>query len=90
MSRQARRDVVGHVMAAHQMGVTRACGLIGVSRSLNGYQSKRPDYGPLKERLCDLAAQKYRYGYRRLHVLLLREGIKVNRKRTYRVYKKPA
>jgi putative transposase len=74
-------------MAAHQMGVTRACGLIGISRSLYGYQSKRPDDGPLKERLCELAAQKRRYGYRRLHVLLLREGIKVNRKRTYRVYR---
>ena len=87
VSPQARRDAVGHVMAAHQMGVTRACGLIGISRSLYGYQSKRPDDGPLKERLCELAAQKRRYGYRRLHVLLLREGIKVNRKRTYRVYR---
>ena len=87
MSPQARRDAVGRVMAAHQMGITRACGLIGISRSLYGYQSKRPDYGPLKERLCDLAAQKRRYGYRRLHVLLLREGVKVNRKRTYRVYR---
>ncbi len=72
-------------MAAHQMGVTRACGLISVSRSLCDYQSRRPDDGPLKERLCDLAAQKRRYGYRRLHVLLLRKGIKVSRKRTYRV-----
>jgi putative transposase len=87
VSPQARRDAVGHVMAVHQMGITRACGLIGISRSLYGYQSKRPDDGPLKERLCDLAAQKRRYGYRRLHVLLLREGIKVNRKRTYRVYR---
>ena len=87
VSPQARRDAVGHVMTAHQIGVTRACGLIGISRSLHGYQSKRPDDGPLKERLCDLAAQKRRYGYRRLHVLLLREGIKVNRKRTYRVYR---
>ena len=87
VSPQARRDAVDHVMAAHQMGITKACGLIGISRSLYGYQSKRPDDGPLKERLCDLAAQKRRYGYRRLHVLLLREGIKVNRKRTYRVYR---
>ena len=74
-------------MVAHQMGITRACGLIGISRSLYGYQFKRPDDGPLKERLCDLAAQKRRYGYRRLRVLLLREAVKVNRKRTYRVYR---
>jgi putative transposase len=74
-------------MATDQMGVTRACGLIGRSRSLFGYQSKRLGDRPLKEPLCDLAWQKRRYGYRRLHVLLLREGIKVNRKRTYRVYR---
>lgn len=69
-----------------QLGVTRACGLIGISRSLYRYESKRPDDGPLKERLTALAGQKRRYGYRRLHVLLLREGWLLNWKRTYRVY----
>lgn len=73
-------------MATQQMGVTRACGLIGISRSLYRYQGKRPADAELKERLCELAAQKRRYGYRRLHVLLCREGWEINRKRTYRVY----
>ena len=73
-------------MEAHRLGVTRACGLIGISRSLYGYQSRRPDDGKLKERLCELAGQKRRYGYRRLHVLLCREGWEINHKRTYRVY----
>jgi putative transposase len=68
------------------MGVTRACGLIGISRSLYRYQAKRPADQELRERLCELAAQKRRYGYRRLHVLLCREGWEINRKRTYRVY----
>jgi putative transposase len=60
--------------------------MIGISRSLYRYESKRPDDGKLKEWLAELAGQKRRYGYRRLHVLLCREGWKINRKRTYRVY----
>lgn len=75
-----------HLMAAHEMGVTRACGLIGISRSLYRYEAKRPDDSELLERLTALAGQKRRYGYRRLHVLLKREGWKINWKRTYRVY----
>lgn len=74
-------------MATRQMGVTRACGLMGISRSLYRYESKRPDDAPLKDRLTALAGQKRRYGYRRLHVLLLREGWLLNWKRTYRVYR---
>ncbi len=73
-------------MTAHQLGVTRACGLIGISRSLYRYAAKRPDDGELKQRLSELAEQKRRYGYRRLHVLLCREGWEINRKRTYRLY----
>ena len=80
------RDVVTHLMATQTLGVTRACGLIGISRSLYRYASTRPDDAPLKERLTALAGQKRRYGYRRLHVLLLREGWLLNWKRTYRVY----
>lgn len=68
------------------MGVTRACGLIGISRSLYAYESRRPDDDELKKRLAELAGQKRRYGYRRLHVLLCREGWAINHKRTYRVY----
>ncbi len=74
-------------MAAHPLGVTRACGLIGISRSLYRYQAKRPSDMALKDRLSELAAQKRRYGYRRLHVLLRREGWHHNAKRTYRVYR---
>lgn len=83
---QARRLAVAHLMTIHRMGVTRACGLIGISRSLFRYQSKRPDDGELLARLIALAGQKRRYGYRRLHVLLRREGWELNWKRTYRVY----
>ncbi len=83
---QAKRDAVTHLLTAHQLGVTRAFGLIGISRSLYRYESTRPDDKALTERLTTLAGQKRRYGYRRLHVLLYREGWRINRKRTYRVY----
>lgn len=83
---QAKRAAVSHLMERHQMGVTRACGLIGISRSLYRYEARRPTDQGFKERLCELAAHKRRYGYRRLHVLLCREGWQINRKRTYRVY----
>jgi putative transposase len=87
VSPQAKREAVTHLMVTHQFGVTRSCGLIGISRSLYRYESKRPDDTPLKERLAELAGQKRRYGYRRLHVLLRREGWLLNWKRTYRVYR---
>lgn len=75
-----------YLMATHKLGVTRACGLIGISRSLYRYESTRPDDKELTERLTALAGEKRRYGYRRLHVLLCREGWTLNCKRTYRVY----
>lgn len=57
------------------------------NRSTMYYQSCRRDRGELRVRLRDLAAVRVRYGYRRLHVLLRREGWKINHKLVYRIYK---
>jgi len=51
------------------------------------YASLRPDDGGLRQRLRALAAERRRFGYRRLHILLKREGILLNRKKLYRLYK---
>ena len=59
-----------HLMVTYPFGVTQSCGLIGISRSLHRYESKRPDDSLFTERLTELAGQTRRYGYRRLHVLL--------------------
>jgi putative transposase len=67
--------------------VTRACGLIRVSRSLYRYRSRRPACVELRERICEIAALKRRYGYRRTRIKLRREGWTVNRKLTYRLYR---
>ena len=84
---QVRREAVAVLMHERGYGVTKACGLIGISRSLYGYRSRRPPPQALVERLKALAAEKRRYGYRRLHILLRREGHQINRKRTYRLYR---
>lgn len=87
VSPQVRRQAVDALRMERGFGITRACGLIGISRSLYGYRSRRLADAELAERIGELAAQKRRYGYRRIHVLLRREGWAVNRKRTYRVYR---
>lgn len=65
----------------------RASGLVGLSRNTLRYQ-RRPDTdGELRKRLKELAEKRRRFGCRRLHVLLKREGLVVNHKRTERIYK---
>jgi len=65
----------------------RACGLIGVDRASARYRRRRSNDAALRERLRELAHERRRFGYRRLHVLLMREGWKVNHKRVYRFYR---
>lgn len=65
----------------------RACRLVGISRTVLNYQpSETADTVALRARLVELAAERRRFGYRRLHVLVDREGIKANHKRIYRLY----
>lgn len=64
----------------------RACRLAGVGRSVCRYQARRRDDPALRERLRELAGERRRFGYRRLTVLLRREGWPVNHKRVYRIY----
>jgi putative transposase len=65
---------------------TRSCTLLGISRSCYRYTSAEKDT-ELKDRLRQLAHEKPRYGSRRLHVLLKKEGLVINHKRTERLYK---
>ena len=87
VSPQAKRAAVAVLMTERDFGVTRACGLIGISRSLYRYRSRRPDSAPLRARIEEIAATKRRYGYRRVYLRLRREGWEVNRKRVYRLYR---
>jgi hypothetical protein len=87
VSPQVKREAVTALMNERSFGVTRACGLVQISVSLYRYRSRRADCAQLRERICDIAATKRRYGYRRVHILLRREGWSVNRKLTYRLYR---
>ena len=81
-----RREVVRHLQGAYAIGERRACHATGFHRSSQRYRPRRDPQTELRMRLRDLAAVRVRYGYRRLHVLLRREGWPVNHKRTYRLY----
>jgi putative transposase len=84
---QAKREAVTVLMVERGFGVTRACGLIRLSRSLYRYRSTRPACAGLVQRIGEIAADKRRYGYRRVYLRLRREGWAVNRKRVYRLYR---
>lgn len=69
------------------VSVRRACCIALISRSLYTYRRKTDDQAELRMRICEIAATRVRYGYRRIHVLLCREGWEINHKRVYRLYK---
>ena len=65
----------------------RACGLVGLHPKTYRYASTRPDDLALRAKLRELASQRRRFGYRRLGLMLERQGIKLNAKKLYRLYK---
>ena len=83
----ARREAVAHLRDAFDMSERRACRIIGAGRSSVRYRATRADDAELRGRLKALAAERRRFGYRRLHVLLRREGHAVNAKKVQRLYR---
>ncbi len=69
------------------MSERRACKAMDADRSSVRYRSIRPDDAPIRERLRALSAERRRFGYRRLHIMLSREGIHMNQKKLRRLYK---
>jgi putative transposase len=82
----ARREAVVHLSQTWAVSQRRACTVIGADRSAMRYRSRRPDDGPMRTRLRELAAARRRFGYRRLHVLLERDGHRLNHKKLRRLY----
>src|ERR1700724_2386736 len=81
-----RRELAEWAQVAHQMSQRRVAGLIPVERGTLRYQHHRDRQEALRVRWRELAGSRVRYGYRRLTVLLRREGWQVNAKRIYRLY----
>jgi len=83
----AEREAVAHLVKGHGMSERRACRVIGCCRMTMRYEVVRRDDPALRERLKELAKARRRFGYRRLHVFLRREGHQINHKRLFRLYR---
>lgn len=81
-----RRKATKHLIATHGISERRACQLTGVSRSTFRYVSKRDPQDWLRSKIKGIALSRVRYGYRRIHVQLGREGYHFNKKRVHRLY----
>jgi DNA-binding Lrp family transcriptional regulator len=79
--------MVDHTRLTWRVSIRRACRALPVERSTYHYRSRRAGQAQLTERIKEIAATRVRYGYRRIHVLLRREGWRVNAKRVYRLYR---
>jgi putative transposase len=79
--------LVDEVRSAWKVSIRRACSVLRTETSTYHYKGKRRSQAALVKRIKELAETRVRYGYRRIHVLLKREGWAVNAKRIYRLYK---
>jgi hypothetical protein len=80
------KPAVEHLKQALAFRERRACGVLNMPVSRHRYRSSRCDE-QLREKLLQLAREKPRFGYRRWHILLCRDGEQVNHKRVWRVYR---
>ena len=78
--------MVEYLEAGYSVSARRACKVMELGRSTHYYESVADPQTALRRRLRDLAETRVQYGYRRLHILLQREGWEVNHKRVYRLY----
>ena len=83
----AKREAVADLQALLDVSERRACRVIDADRTVIRYQSRRDDDAGLREKLRELVHQRRRFGYRRLHILLRRDGLTINRKKTQRLYR---
>lgn len=80
------RTLVQELQVCYEVSERRVCQVLGFPRASHRYQSVFDERAELRMRLRELATIRVRYGYRRLHILLQREGWRVNHKLVYRLY----
>jgi putative transposase len=83
----AVRQSVAHLRTVFEISERRACSILKADRTTVRYQARRPPDTALRQRLQALAAERRRFGYRRLFVLLRREGETSSKNRIYRLYR---
>ena len=87
MTPAAKRSVVAHLTEAYGVSQRRACTATGFDRSSIRYRSVRPDDAGAREAMKAVAAERRRFGHRRIHVMLGRQGIAMNLKKLRRLYR---
>ena len=81
-----RRELVQEMQVAYDVSERRALRSLGFPRATHRYKSVADEQATLRIRIRDIATSRVAYGYRRIHIMLEREGWKVNHKRVYRLY----
>lgn len=82
-----KRELVAETCDEWNVSIRRACRVLEFDTSTYHYKSRRRDQAGIEARIKDICATRVRYGYRRVHVMLTREGWDINMKRTYRIYR---
>lgn len=82
----AKREAVVHIEAVHGISQRRACEVLAVDRSSIRYRSIRPDDAAKSAAMKAFAAERRRFGYRRIHIALERQGIVMNLRKLRRLY----
>ncbi len=83
----AKRSAVEHLMEAHAVSQRRACATMGFDRSSVRYRSVRPSDAEAREAMKAVAAERRRFGYRRIYVILDRQGVAMNLKKLRRLHR---
>lgn len=83
----AKREAVAHITKVYDVSERRACAVLQADRSMVRYQSKRGDDIALRDAIKRISAERKRFGYRRIHVMIEREGFHVNHKKLRRIYR---
>jgi putative transposase len=82
-----KRETVAHLMEVHQVSQRRACDVLQVDRTSVRYLSRRPNDAALRDAIKRISRERRRFGYRRIHVMVAREGFVVNHKKVRRIYR---
>lgn len=83
----AKRQAVTHLVSEHEVSERRACAILQADRSMVRYRSRRACDAAHRLRIRELAGERRRFGYRRLLILLRRDGVEMNHKRFRRLYR---
>ena len=83
----AKREAAAHLCTAHGVSQRRACEVLKIDRSSVRYRSIRPDDVDLRDAMKKAVSERRRFGYRRIYLMLERQGIFMNQKKLRRLYR---